>query len=119
MVFASDRQRRQSLWMARADGSEPRELVSAAKAPRWSPDGRSIAFESRAGGQSNIWVYELNGSATRKLTEDAGDNTSPSWSRDGRFVYYRSARSESPQIWRVPREGGISTELTRKRGRFP
>jgi Tol biopolymer transport system component len=121
IIFASNRLARQSLWLARADGSDARELVSAAKAPRWSPDGRSIAFECRDGGQSNICLSDLNGfpsGTTRKLTQDAGDNTSPSWSRDGRFVYYRSARSGSPQIWRVPREGGISTRITQNGGFF-
>jgi Tol biopolymer transport system component/DNA-binding winged helix-turn-helix (wHTH) protein len=121
IIFASNRLTRQSLWLARADGSEPRELVSAGKAPRWSPDGQSIAFECRDGGQSNICLYDLNriaSGATRKLTQDAGDNRSPSWSRDGRFVYYRSTCSGSPQIWKVPREGGSSVRITHNGGFF-
>jgi Tol biopolymer transport system component/DNA-binding winged helix-turn-helix (wHTH) protein len=121
IIFASNRLTRQSLWLARADGSDARDLVSAAKAPRWSPDGRSIAFECRDGGQSNICLSDLDRFAsgtTRKLTRDAGDNTSPSWSRDGRFVYYRSTRSGSPQIWKVPREGGNSTRITQNGGFF-
>jgi Tol biopolymer transport system component/DNA-binding winged helix-turn-helix (wHTH) protein len=122
IVFSSNRHRNRDLWFARADGSEPRRALTlnedGATAPRWSPDGRWIAFESRVGGQSNIYLYEVGKGAIRNLTDGRGDNTLPSWSRDGRFVYFCSKRDGFSQIWKVPRDGGMAARVTRGGGRF-
>ena len=53
--------------------------------PRWSPDGRHLAFDSRLRGHSDIFVAGSDGSGLRRLTEDTSEDVIPSWSRDGRF----------------------------------
>src|SRR2546428_13464026 len=60
-----------NLWMVSIDGGEPRRLTSARAAdtsPRWSPDGKSIAFISDRGGPSQVWTIEPAGGEARQLT---------------------------------------------------
>jgi hypothetical protein len=55
--------------------------------PRWSPDGKRLAFMSDAGGGDNIWVMNVDGSDKRQVTkEDFRLLNQPSWSKDGRFI---------------------------------
>ena len=55
--------------------------------PRFSPDGKRIAFTSDRGGGDNIWMMNRDGSDKRQLTkEDFRLLNQPSWSPDGRFI---------------------------------
>ena len=60
--------------------------------PVWSPDGRSIAFFSDAGGVPQLWVHDIASGESRKLSDEAvkpklwhGDE--PRWSPDGSTLY--------------------------------
>ena len=53
-----------SLWVVGIEGGEPRRLTSAKgndTSPRWSPDGRTVAFVSDRGGSSQIWMIDPAG----------------------------------------------------------
>src|SRR5262249_37645012 len=84
--------------------------------PRWSPDGKQIAFDSRAGGQADIYVMSANGQSQRRLTSDPADHLAPSWSRDGRWVYFGSNRGGEQQIWKIPADGGEAVPVTKHGG---
>ncbi|MBY0422638.1 MAG: hypothetical protein K2Q06_10060, partial [Parvularculaceae bacterium] len=58
--------------------------------PRFSPDGRRIAFTSDRGGGDNIWVMNRDGSDKRALTsENFRLLNQPTWSPDGRYIAAR------------------------------
>ena len=60
--------------------------------PRWSPDGRSLAYSSGPAGEENIYVYDVEqGTAPRQLTFE-GSNIDPVWSQDGSRVVFASLR---------------------------
>jgi dipeptidyl aminopeptidase/acylaminoacyl peptidase len=82
--------------------------------PRWSPDGRRIAFDSQGeDGRWGIWTIDVDGGSLRRFTEGVVDAFVPSWSRDGRFIYFQSDRaSASTEVWRIPAEGGAEERLT-------
>ena len=93
-----------TLWRARADGSERRQLTSpplTAHLPRWSPDGRAIVFVGAAAGergQSLRLVTSEGGEAkvlARPERED-GNFWDPCWLPDGRSVVFSHLFDREP-----------------------
>jgi Tol biopolymer transport system component/serine/threonine protein kinase len=123
IAFASDRTGDSgNIWVSDKDGSNPIQLTEfegGAGPPRWSPDGRLIVFDSRAGGGYDLWVVDLEGGVPRQLTHEPSQDYRGTWSRDGRWVYFASDRSGRSEIWRVPAEGGLATQVTHGGGTAP
>ena len=72
--------------------------------PRWSPDGRTIAFTTSARGRKEIALVDWDGtSATglRYLTESPFDEQQPQWRPDGRGVIYLQDKDASRTVHRV------------------
>jgi TolB protein len=70
--------------------------------PVWSPDGKSIAFFSDRGGNSDIFIVNPDGSQVRQLTRDpfaslyftkSSEDRNPSWSPDGSQIAFDSGRN--------------------------
>lgn len=88
--------------------------------PRFSPDGRRIAFTSDRGGGDNIWVMNRDGSDKRQVTtEDFRLLNQPSWSKDGRFIiakkHFTTGRSlGTGEIWMYHVSGGAGVQLVKR-----
>lgn len=88
--------------------------------PRFSPDGRRIAFTSDRGGGDNIWIMNVDGSDKRQLTkEDFRLLNQASWSPDGRFIaakkHFTTGRSlGTGEIWLYHVSGGAGVPLVKK-----
>ena len=93
------------IWVSNADGSDPKQVsfTSSAGTPRWSPDGRSIAFDGPDDEGSSIFVVSSDGNGR---TIAVAEGLVPSYSRDGRWIYFASERSGDWQVWKVPSSGG-------------
>ena len=53
--------------------------------PRWTPDGKAIAFIEQRGATSNIWAISIEGGAARQLSNFTSDRVASfDWSKDGR-----------------------------------
>jgi eukaryotic-like serine/threonine-protein kinase len=59
---------------------------------RFSPDGRSIAFEADDGGVSQVYLQTFPGSGPR-ITVSTGEAGSPQWSHDGRRLFYMAGHT--------------------------
>ena len=123
IVFASTRSGNSQIWVCDSDGSNPLQLTSfgggLTGTPRWSPDGRQIAFDSEAEeGHGEVYVVNAEGGKPRRLTTATGtsNNYVPSWSRDGKWIYFASDRNEAWQIWKMPAQGGQAVQVTTKGG---
>ena len=88
--------------------------------PRFSPDGRRIAFVSDRGGGDNIWVMNVDGSDKRQVTkEDFRLLNQPSWSPDGRFIiakkHFTTQRSlGTGEVWIYHVSGGGGVLLVKR-----
>jgi dipeptidyl aminopeptidase/acylaminoacyl peptidase len=83
------------LWLASTDKGGPvKQLTSSTKSdrhPRWSPDSKSILFESSRSGSSQLWIIDIGGGEARQLTTIATGASQGTWSRDGKKVAFVSA----------------------------
>jgi DNA-binding winged helix-turn-helix (wHTH) protein len=122
LVFTAGRMDSMEVWICNADGSSPQQLTNMGRTgtPRWSPDGRWIAFDSDGRfGRSAIYIVSANGGHVQAVVADESNNSVPSWSRDGKYIYFASNRGEgwgADQLWKVPVEGGQPVQITRHGG---
>ncbi|PYK15039.1 MAG: hypothetical protein DME64_08480 [Verrucomicrobia bacterium] len=98
------------IWIAPLDGTKKseqlEELLGESDTPRWSPDGKRIAFRSNRKDHSFIAVLEL---ATKKITYLApttNRDASPVWSQDSKqiaFIRQPGVEFKRPLIPEFPR----------------
>jgi dipeptidyl aminopeptidase/acylaminoacyl peptidase len=75
-------------------------------APRWSPDGRQVAFDAVVDGKEDIYATTVPEGLTRRVTTNAGQAVLPSWSADGNWIYFSSAvKGRGPVIWKTRADG--------------
>lgn len=90
--------------------------------PRFSPDGKRIAFSSDRNGLWNIWVMNADGSKPSQVSkENRWFVNSPTWAPDGLSIYARKhfvrQRSlGSGEIWQFHVSGGEGFQVTEKNG---
>ena len=104
------------IWMMPASGGEGVRLTSdkaQEEWPRFSPDGRSIAYQSDKGGSSNLYLLDLKTRQSKQLTNHKANDFFHAWSPDGRSLIFTSERSGNRDIWRLDLESGAVDQLTR------
>ena len=88
--------------------------------PRFSPNGKSIAFTSDQGGGDNIWVMDLNGENQHAVTDETFRLlNSPAWSPDGDYLvarkHFTASRSlGAGEVWLYHKAGGKGVQLTKR-----
>jgi len=120
IAFVSKRTGNEEIWICDRDGRNPAQLTSSGGpdtgTPRWSPDGRWLAYDSSAAGNPNIYIISAEGGSPRQLTRGPSGNYMPTWSADGKRIYFKSDRSGSDQIWSIRPDGGGASQITRGGG---
>ena len=106
------------VWVAGSDGSGVRRLTShpgAEWGPRFSPDGRLVAFTGRYEGNTDVYVVAAAGGVPRRLTYHPGNDVALGFTPDGQSVLFSSPRevytTRYTQLFSVPVEGGFPTKL--------
>jgi Tol biopolymer transport system component/imidazolonepropionase-like amidohydrolase len=89
--------------------------------PRFSPDGREIAFTSDRGGGNNLWrMPAAGGAATQVSKEDFRLLNNPAWTPDGQYLigrkHFTGERSlGAGELWMYHRSGGAGLQLTKQK----
>jgi hypothetical protein len=63
--------------------------------PTWAPDGHALCFTGMSRGLTDLYIFDLNTSGLRRLTNDAFADIQPSWSPDGRRIAFATDRFSS------------------------
>lgn len=111
---------RGGIWAVPLAGGAPRQLSATGSAPRFSPDGSLIAFQSGPSPvledpsrelpeEATIWVVRPDGTGLRRVTQPGsppGAHSAPAWlPRGGEIVFLSSAKGK-PVIWSVSLSDG-------------
>jgi Tol biopolymer transport system component/DNA-binding winged helix-turn-helix (wHTH) protein len=120
LVFHSMRSGTHQIWRSNAEGGDPLQLTSFDTGypgtPRWSPDGKWIAFDYRTTAHTRIYLVDSEGRNFHAVTSGSYEVCVPSWSRDGKAVYFASYRTGDWQVWRRELSTGKETQITRHGG---
>ena len=106
---------RYALMVADADGYNPQTVVRSSEpllSPSWSPDGSKLAYVSFEGGNSSIYLQNINSGAREQLAKFRGINGAPAFSPDGRRLALTLSRSGNPEIYVMDLGSRALTQLT-------
>ena len=118
-----------TIYLMDIDGRNQRPLIDmegAHRAPVFSPDGKRIAFESRAPTQEHestpgsvdnndtleIYIIQTDGTNKTQLTHNSVDDGHPTWAPNGKQIAFTSMVDDIYQIFSVNAEGGAVKQLT-------
>ena len=87
------------VWMSSTDGKDSTQLTYADKSstnPKWSPDGKWIAFTStRKDNKSNLYLMRVGGGEAEMITDVKSGVTEFEWSPDGKWIAYTMTDAKS------------------------
>jgi Tol biopolymer transport system component len=109
----------EDIGVMKIDGTGMRQLtddIYKDRGPRWSPDGKHIAFYSNRTGEYQVWIINPDGSGLKQLTNTRTGVLYPVWSPDGSRIVY-SVQNGVPAILDVGTlESTMLPALTRPGG---
>ena len=100
------------VWTADENGSNLQRITANPARdvyPRFSPDGKWIAFSSDRAGNLDVYVVPAEGGQPKQLTFHSADDSVLGWSPDSRGVLFSSSRGEDfmPRLYVAHVEGGM------------
>jgi Tol biopolymer transport system component len=97
----------QTLWISYPDGSSARQIefqASHLELPRWSPDGKSLAFMARLPGKPwRIFVVSANSGKPREASLGTDNQGAPTWSPDGKWLVYGNVECQEVETCAIHR----------------
>ena len=106
------------IWIIAKDGGNAAKLSSPAGVesyPKFSPDGKSIAFTGNYDGNKDVYTMPVAGGVPLRLTQHGGGNRTTDWTNDGKKVLFASIRESGKyrfaQFYTVPASGGPAEKL--------
>ena len=108
-----------NIWTVDRSGGSARRLTSfqgTTENPKFSPDGKLIAFSAQYGGNVDVYMVPSEGGEPKRLTWHPGGDVVQGWTPDGKSIVFSSSRATSapsgaPRFWTVPVEGGVEVPM--------
>ncbi|TAL43445.1 MAG: hypothetical protein EPN92_10210, partial [Chitinophagaceae bacterium] len=79
------------VWLCNSDGSNSIQLTKGDKNssnPKWSPDGKWIAFTSSRDSKNNLYILPVGGGESEKITDVKTSVSNYDWSHDGKMIAF-------------------------------
>ena len=92
--------------------------LEAARDPRVSPDGRTIAYVRQSGdvmtdrNRTSVWLVDAGSGKQRPLAVGTGSYAAPRWSPDGSRIAYSATEDGATQLWVRWLDGGTASKVT-------
>lgn len=106
------------IWVADKEGRNARRLTSRQAPetrPRFSPDGKTIAFSATYDGNTDVYTIPVEGGQPVRLTYHPGADVVSDWSPDGKNILFTSRREmksgRSAQAWQISVDGGLPEKI--------
>ena len=107
------------IWTANEDGTGVHRLtdnIAREVYPRFSPDGKWIAFASNRYGNYDVFVVSAAGGAPKRLTYHTGNDEVVGWTRDSQSIIFRAGRGDGafPNVavlYQIAASGGMEKPL--------
>jgi dipeptidyl aminopeptidase/acylaminoacyl peptidase len=97
---------KKKLWLATVDGKQQaKELATvrgAAGEPKWSPDGKHIAFVSSREGHSLVAIYDFDGGSIRYMVPSVDKDSMPRWSSDSKWIVFVRTAGDEMKLPLIP-----------------
>ena len=119
IAYVLKRGPRFELQVADADGFNPQSVLSSLepiRSPKWSPDGKKLAYVSFESRKSTVIVQDLSTGQRKTISNFRGDNYAPNWSPDGSKLVVALSKDAVSQIYVIPVSGGEATRVTQSNG---
>ncbi len=108
-----------NIWVAERSGGVARRVTSfqgQSTNPKFSPDGKSLAFSADYAGNTDVYVVPVDGGEPKRLTWHPAADTVQGWTADGASVMFASGRATwapnaAPRFWTVPAVGGAEEPM--------
>lgn len=110
-VYAND------IWLVPKEGGTAMPLASPPgqeSFPRFSPDGKSIAFVGNYDGNTDLYTIGIEGGIPERVTHHPGSETLCDWTSTGPLLFFASGLGGLPrqtQLFTVPPTGGLPNQL--------
>lgn len=120
IAFVMGKEGRKDIYVCDFDGENVQRITSEHSivlSPKFSPDGREVAYTSYRNGKPVLYVRDIYTGESRPLASFKGINVSPAWSPDGKFLAVALSKdSDNSQLYLIDRQGKIIQRLTNNWG---
>jgi len=106
------------IWVVNEDGANPRRITDHKARevyPRFSPDGKWIAFSSNRNGNYDVFIVPAAGGKVKQLTFHSGNDEVVGWSADSKKIVFRTVRNavfpSVATLFEVSVDGGLEQPM--------
>jgi len=120
IAFASENSGHKEIYVADVLGRNIRQITkhkNLAVSPKFSPDGKLLAYTSYHPGNPNLYITNWqNAKTTKAVSRRSGLNFAPAWSPDGKTMVITLSQDDNPDLYLINTEGDIIERLTKNAG---